>query len=435
MEILYLFIGLALGFVIAFLINRNKISGIDKEKSIINERLIKTEEDKQKLTTDLEKERNNSLELSNRMAKAEVEFINIREKLNSQKQEYEDLQKKFTTEFENIANKILKQNSQEFTSVNQKNIGDLLNPLKEKIEKFEKKVEDTYMKGVHDQTDLKAELKKLYELNNKISEEANNLTKALKGDVKKQGNWGEIILERILERSGLTKGQEYETQVSFLNENGDRVQPDVIIHLPENKHIIVDSKVSLIAYEKFVNATVEEDRQRFAKEHILSIRTHIKLLSDKNYQLAGNIHTPDFVLLFIPIESSFGVAVQTDIELFNYAWDNKIVIVSPSTLLATLKTIESIWKQEKQSKNVMEIARQGGALYDKFESFIKDLEKLGTQISSVQNTYDDAFKKISSGKGNLIGQVDKLRILGAKTTKKLPDKYLDNNNIILPDEN
>ena len=218
-----------------------------------------------------------------------------------------------------------------------------------------------------DQTDLKAELKKLHDLNLKICDEANNLTRALKGDVKKQGNWGEMILERILERSGLTEGREYIKQESVLSENGQRFQPDVVIHLPDQKHIVVDSKVSLVAYERLVNAENEKDRPAFVKEHLQSVRSHIKILSEKHYQHSPNFNSPDFVLLFIPIESSFSIAVQEDQELFTYAWDNKVVIVSPSTLLATLRTIASIWQQENQTRNAIEIARQGGALYDKFE--------------------------------------------------------------------
>ena len=239
----------------------------------------------------------------------------------------EDLQKKFTIEFENIANKILEKNSEKFTTTNQKNMGDVLNPLKEKIELFEKKVEDTYKQGLKDQTDLRAELKKLYHLNSKISEEANNLTKALKGDVKKQGNWGEVVLERILERSGLNEGQKgYEKQFSDTSEDGKRILPDIVINLPDNKHIIIDSKVSLVAYEKAVNAETEEERVRYVKEHLLSLKTHCKGLSEKHYQSARNLNSPDFVLLFIPIESSFSLAMQEDQDIFSFAWDLKVVI-------------------------------------------------------------------------------------------------------------
>ncbi len=303
----------------------------------------------QKLENEVLSERQSKEEQTNRLVKAEVEFKNLREKLDAQKIEMEDLQKKFTTEFENIANKILKQNTLEFTETSQKNMGEMLNPLKEKIQTFEKKVDDTYKQGLKDQTDLKAELKKLYDLNSRISEEANNLTKALKSDSKKQGNWGEIVLERVLERSGLVKGQEYETQVMAKDEDGKTLYPDVIVKLPDNKHIIVDSKVSLVAYEAFVNEDNPDRKDSFLKQHIESIKTHVKALSEKNYQNASLFDSPDFVLMFMPIESAFSAAIQTDISLFQFAWDKKIVIVSPTTLLATLRTIESIWKHEKQT--------------------------------------------------------------------------------------
>ncbi|MCD4746253.1 MAG: DNA recombination protein RmuC [Bacteroidales bacterium] len=449
MDFLYLTIGLILGIITAWFafknksqkninnlqnkiidtekINTQRINEIDKEKSIINERLNTFQIENKELEEELSDERSKSNDLSTRIAKAGVEYKNLQEKLETQKTELKEIQKKFTTEFENIANKILKQNSLEFTTANQKNIGEILNPLKEKILTFEKKVEDTYQKGLKDQTDLKAELKKLHELNFKISEEASNLTKALKADTKKQGNWGEIILERVLERSGLTKGQEYETQLSTRNEQGDIIRPDVIVNLPDNKHIIIDSKVSLLAYEAYINEENQQEKEKYLKQHIDSIKNHVKGLSEKNYQNASLFDTPDFVLLFMPIESAFSITIQSDPDLFNFAWEKKIVIVSPTTLLATLRTVASIWKHEKQTQNALEIARQGGALYDKFEGLLTDLEKIGTQLNTVQKTYDDAHKKLTSGRGNLITQVEKIKKLGAKASKSLPAKYIEEN--------
>lgn len=436
MEIIYLLAGLALGFIVAFLLfklksksSENELLTVrteyEKNKSQLEERVTYLQDDKETLAAKLESTEAENEQQSQRLAKAEVEFANLREKLVTQKQEMEELQKKFTTEFENVAHKILKQNSQEFTQVNQKNISEILNPLREKIQLFEKKVEDTYEKGLKDQTDLKAELKKLHDLNLKISDEANNLTKALKGDVKKQGNWGEVILERILERSGLTEGREYEKQFSVQSEDGSRLQPDVVINLPDQKHIIVDSKVSLVAYERLVNAADETDRAKHIKDHLLSIRSHIKMLSEKHYQNVKDLNSPDFVLLFVPIESSFSVAIEADQELFSYAWDNKVVIVSPSTLLATLRTIASIWQQENQTRNALEIARQGGALYDKFVNFIADLEKIGNNIDLTRKNYDAAMNKLNDGRGNLVRSAEKLRELGAKASKELPQKYLE----------
>ena len=436
MEIIYLLAGLLIGFALAFLQSKLKSKNsenellvakneFEKNKAQLEERVTYLQDDKERLTEKLQAKESENDQQAQRLAKAEVEFANLREKLTSQKQEMEDLQKKFTTEFENVAHKILKQNSLEFTQTNQKNISEILTPLREKIQLFEKKVEDTYEKGLKDQTDLKAELKKLHDLNLKISDEASNLTKALKGDVKKQGNWGEVILERILERSGLAEGREYEKQFSVVGENGSRLQPDIVIHLPEQKHIIVDSKVSLVAYERWVNATDDNERVKHIKDHLVSIKSHIKLLSDKHYQTAQGINSPDFVLLFVPIESSFSVAIEADQDLFSYAWDNKVVIVSPSTLLATLRTIASIWQQENQTRNAIEIARQGGALYDKFVNFIGDLEKIGNNMEQMRKNYDLAMNKLNDGRGNLVRSAEKLRELGAKASKELPQKYLD----------
>jgi DNA recombination protein RmuC len=260
-----------------------------------------------------------------------------------------------------------------------------------------------------------------------MSTEAENLTRALKGDVKKQGNWGEVVLERILERSGLNEGEQgYRKQFSDTNDDGRRLQPDIVINLPDNKHIIIDSKVSLVAYERAVNAATEEERLLYVKEHLASLKSHIRGLSEKHYQAALKLNCPDFVLLFIPIESSFSLAVQADQDLFSYAWDQKVVIVCPSTLLATLRTIASIWQQENQTRNALDIARQSGALYDKFVGFIGDMEKIGNHLKTTQNTYSEAMKKLSEGRGNLISSTERLRKMGAKTTKELPKKLLEN---------
>jgi DNA recombination protein RmuC len=442
MDILFLIAGLALGFLLSFLFLNSRLqkqrtdfelekrSGeqilvqqkfeLEKEKSIFEDRFQSLGKEKEELLLLIQQLRVDNQAQSQQLARAEGDFLNLQEKLDTKKKEMETLQQKFTTEFENIAAKILKQNTAEFSASNQKSITELLSPLKEKIQVFEKKVEDTYEKGLKDQTDLKAELKKLQELNLKISDEANNLTRALKGDVKKQGNWGEMILERILERSGLTEGREYEKQESVLSESGQRFQPDVVIHLPDQKHIVVDSKVSLVAYERLVNSENEKDRMNHVKEHLLSVRSHIKILSEKHYQHAQGFNSPDFVLLFIPIESSFSIAVQEDQELFSYAWDNKVVIVSPSTLLATLRTIASIWQQENQNRNALEIARQSGALYDKFVGFIEDMEAIGKNLETTRKNYDQATNKLYSGSGNLVKRAETIRKLGAKTSKELP---------------
>jgi DNA recombination protein RmuC len=438
MEIVYIAAGLLIGFSVGYLFvnlrlrySENKLLEIRNEygkiQAQLEERVNNLQTENARLLNQLDEVEMVKDQQMQQLAKAEAEFENLREKLITQKQEMEDLQKKFTTEFENIANKILEKNSEKFTAANQKNIGDVLNPLKEKLDLFEKKVEDTYKQGLKDQTDLRAELKKLYDLNSRISEEAGNLTRALKGDVKKQGNWGEVVLERILERSGLNEGpQGYKKQFNDVSDEGRRIQPDIVINLPDCKHIIIDSKVSLIAFEKAVNATDDDERRKWVREHLVSLKTHIRGLAEKHYQTARQLNSPDFVLLFIPIEASFGLAVQEDQELFSFAWDQKVVLVSPSTLLATLRTIASVWQQENQTRNALEIARQGGALYDKFAGFVADLEKIGKNLSATQNSYSDAMNKLHTGSGNLLGKVENLKKLGAKTSKELPANYIGN---------
>jgi len=425
MDIISITIGLAAGFLLGFLVLRIIQQNREKQqlKTAVQqeERLRVLETENTKLAAQLTETTIQREQLQRQATLAEAENNSLLDKLQTQKRDIDELHKKFTLEFENIAAKILETNSEKITTTNRKNLGEVLNPLREKIDLFEKKVEDTYRQGLKDQTDLRAELKKLYELNARISEEAGNLTKALKGDVKKQGNWGEVVLERILERSGLNEGEQgYRKQFSDTAEDGKRIQPDIVINLPDNKHIIIDSKVSLLAYERAVNAIDEKERLQAVKEHLLSLKTHIKGLSEKHYQTARQLNSPDFVLLFIPVESSFGLAVQEDHELFSFAWDMKVVLVSPSTLLATLRTIASVWQQENQTRNAIEIARQGGALYDKFVGFVADLEKVGKSISAAQNNYSDAMNKLQNGSGNLVSRVENLKKLGAKTTKELP---------------
>ncbi|PKQ63738.1 DNA polymerase V [Labilibaculum manganireducens] len=447
MEIVYIAIGIICGLVIAWFIYRRKAgqqSALHREEllkqenafinekselshklSVLEERANNLQKEKTEVNEAMNLERQKNENLTRSVSISATERKNLEERLTTQKQELEELQKKFTTEFENIATKILKENTKEFTSSNQKNMSDIMSPIKEKLMSFEKKVEETYDRELRDKISLKEEVKKLYDLNSKISDEANNLTKALKGDVKKQGNWGEVVLERILERSGLTKGQEYDREVVMQNSEGQTIRPDVIIHLPEEKHVIVDSKVSLIAYERFINSIGDVDAEKFQKEHIVSMKAHVKELAEKHYQSSAAINSPDFVLMFMPIESSFAMAVQYDQELFNYAWDNKIVIVSPSTLLATLRTIASIWKQEQQNRNVLEIAKQGGLLYDKLVGFVEDMINLGRQMDTSKKTYATAMNKLTEGSGNLIRRAENIRELGAKVKKKLPQSLID----------
>ncbi|MBS1524293.1 MAG: DNA recombination protein RmuC [Bacteroidetes bacterium] len=361
----------------------------------------------------------------NRMAKAEEAFKAQRERLAEQEKSIQDIQQKFQLEFQNIANKLLEEKSQKFVETNKNHLDILLNPLKENIKAFEEKVDKVYNMEAAERNTLKGVISQLMELNKLISNEAQNLTKALKGDTKKQGNWGEVILEKVLERSGLVKDREYRIQVSLTSEDGSRLQPDVIVDLPDEKHIIIDSKVSLIAYERLVNCETEDERKLYSKAHVESIRGHVVDLSAKNYHDLYQINSPDFVLLFVPIESSFSFAVQLDTELFSYAWEKKVVIVSPSTLLATLRTISSIWKQERQNRNVLEIARLSGAMYDKFVGFVGDMEGIGKNIKQSHAAYEGAMNKLVDGNGSLTKTADKIKSLGAKANKQLDQKYLD----------
>jgi len=428
---LYLYISLALigGAAIAYLYAKMRstsaIKELEKELAIKKEGMDRAEAGLQKAESLLDEERKQVNALTQQLAVAAERERSLNERFASHKEELDKLNEKFRLEFENLATRILKQNTQEFSLSNQKNINEVLDPLRRRIESFEKTVSETYQKNLKDQVDLKAEIKNLHELNTKLSEEANNLTRALRSDTKKQGNWGELVLERLLERSGLIRGVEYIIQETFRNEKGEMIRPDVTIRLPENKHIIIDSKVSLIAYEAFINSETDQQKEKFLKAHVESVKEHVKSLAEKNYQMAEKLDSPDFVLLFMPLESAFSLAIQQQPDLFSFAWEKKIVIVSPTTLLATLMTVGSIWKHEKQTRNALEIARQGGRLYDKFVSFLADLENLGRQIEKSRQTYLEAHKKLSSGSGNIIGKVRILQDLGAKTSKELPPALSD----------
>lgn len=328
-------------------------------------------------------------------------------------------------EFRNLANEILEQKGKSFGETSRQHIQELLKPLGEKIQLFEKKVEDTYDKESKQRFALEKEIKTLFELNSRISVDAVNLTNALKGESKTQGIWGEVILERVLEKSGLEKGREYDIQVSLKDEDGRTRQPDVLVHLPDNKNVVIDSKVSLTAYEGYFSASDQEKRAVFLKQHILSIRTHIKLLSEKNYQNLQTLRSLDYVLLFLPVEAAFTLAVQEDERLFTEAFEQNIILVGPSTLLATLRTIHNIWRYEYQSKNALEIAKRAGLLYDKFFSFTQDLEEIGKRIDQTQTAYEQAHQKLMSGRGNLVTSVEKLKTLGARASKQLPDHLLE----------
>jgi DNA recombination protein RmuC len=376
----------------------------------------------------------NGLQIQSATEKATLEsaLLSAREKLESveamhaqQKAEEEKSKEAMKNEFKVLAESILEEKKKQFKTTNSEELDKLLAPFKQKLEDFEKTVKDNHEKEVKSTSALMENIKSLKDMNDKLSEEASSLAKALRGDNKKQGNWGEFVLERALEMSGLQKDKEYFVQNSETTDEGRRLQPDVIIQLPGNKKIIIDSKVSLVAWDNFINAENEDDAVLNMKALSASVQSHIKNLSDKDYpQLYGG-DTPEFVLLFIPIEAAFMEVTKYDQALYEYAFSRKIIVVSTSTLLATLKTIAMAWRQEKQTKNVMEIAEAGGKLYDKFVGLSEDLKKLGTQFQTAQNTYQDTMNKMMDGRGNLITQVEKLKKLGSKTKKELDNRMVD----------
>ena len=389
---------------------QNEKSSFEKQLHLIN--------------SEKENIRNEKDSLAIQLSKKEVDFENLWERHKEQKNEITALQEKFTKEFENLANKILEEKSAKFTEQNSVNMKNILLPLQDKIQGFEQKVEQTHKESIDYHAALRQQILGLSEMNIQMSKETLNLTKALKGDSKMQGNWGELVLERVLEKSGLEKGREYEVQQSFTNADGYRVFPDVVINLPDGKKMIVDSKVSLTAYEKWVNEEEESFKNEYLKEHVLSIKRHVEQLGSKNYHDLYQIESPDFVLLFIPIEPAFAVALNQDADLYNKAFSRNIVIVTPTTLLATLRTIDSMWANQKQQENAFEIARQAGALYDKFEGFVTDLLKIGNKIKDTKAEYENAMSKLVDGRGNLISSVEKLKKMGAKAKKSLPENII-----------
>lgn len=436
---LFLFFAFVIGFLIGKLIfsgksNSEKASLVEK----INGLLFQIEQFKNQ-THQIAKEKevvqSEKEAFAIQLAKKENDFENFLERSKEQKMEVEKLQEKFTKEFENLANKILEEKTTKFTEQNKENLKNILTPLQDKIQLFEKKVEDTHKESIDYHAALRQQIIGLSKMNEQMSKETINLTKALKGDSKMQGNWGELILERVLEKSGLEKDREYFVQQSFVTEDGNRVFPDVVINLPDGKKMIVDSKVTLTAYERYSNEDDDELKSQYLKEHIIAINRHVEQLGNKNYHDLYQIESPDFVLLFIPIESAFAIALNEDTTLYNKAFEKNIVIVTPSTLLATLRTIDSMWTNQKQQENALEIARQAGALYDKFEGFVSDLVKIGKKMDEAKVEYQGAMNKLVDGKGNLITSVEKLKKMGAKAKKSLPENIISRANVFENTEN
>ncbi len=420
--LLYFAIGLIAGGILIFFVFQSKISSLTKfnnnQTTLLNEQLIVEKRENGLKEQEI-------LSMTRQITEKEATLNHLKEKLNEQKSDIEKIQEKFRIEFRNLANDILEEKTKKFTEQNSTRLNEILNPLSQKIKEFEKKVEETYDKETQQRISLKEEVRKLTELNLAVSKEANNLAKALKGESKTQGNWGEVILESILERSGLVRDREYFIQMSFPGESGRRLQPDVVIAYPGKRNVIVDSKVSLTAYERYVSATEENEKEAALQEHLLSIRNHIKELNTKNYQDIHQLQSLDFVMMFLPIEPAYLLAIQKDPELWDFAYEKRILLISPTNLIASLKMVESMWRQEYQNKNVMEIARQSGALYDKFEGLISELLNLGKKLDAAQGHYQTTLNKLSEGKGSLVSRVEKIKKLGAKTKKSLPVDLLD----------
>ena len=368
------------------------------------------------------------IDLKSELSAKEERIKILNEKIKEAQGSKEETEERLTKEFENLAHKILDLNSEKFKKQNKEQIGTLLSPLSEQIEKFKKKVEDTNEKGVERNAMLMQKIISLESLNNKLSQDALNLANALKGDSKTQGDWGESRLELLLEKSGLTNGVHFSTQAAYKDDEGKLKKPDFIINLPDNKHLIVDSKVSLTAYVEYYNAEDEITEQQAIKRHLDSIKRHYMELSDKDYPNLYGINTPDHVLMFVPNEPALMLALNEDKNLYLNALEKNIVLVSASTLLATLSTVASIWKQEDQKRNALEIAKEGGLLYDKFEGFVQDLIKVGKSIKSSKDSYEDAMSKLTEGRGNIIKKIENLKDLGAKTKKSLPQNIIDRAN-------
>lgn len=399
----------AAGYAIGLLLGRARASAAEAKAERLQQvegRLIESE---QQLNT-----------LTAQVATLTMQLTQERNQSNEKLALLQSAREELTHQFKNLANEILEEKSKRFSEQNQQSLGQLLDPLKTKLQEFQGKVEQVYVQEGKDRSALAEQVRQLMELNKTVSQEANNLTKALKGSNKTQGNWGELVLERVLEGSGLRKGEEYDVQESHTLEDGRRLQPDVVVHLPDDRHLVIDAKATLVAYEDYANAEDEKHRDAALKRHLDSVRSHIKGLSDKNYQDLYGLKSLDFVLMFIPIEPAFMLAVTHDRELFMDAWNKNVLLVSPSTLLFVVRTVANLWRQEAQTRNAQDIAKRGAELYDKLAGFVEDMESLGTRLNQAQKDYDGAINKLSTGRGNLIRQAEMLKKLGVKPSKSLP---------------
>jgi len=424
----FLAAGACFGGFVVWLVARSRAEAAYErgygEAAAETERLRERAEQLDRRAQEAQQERNRVLQdlqaVREAKTRMEGEIKAARQKLAEHKKEVEALQESFADRFENLANEILDKKSRTFTEQNEENLGQLLKPLQEKIQAFEKTVEATHKEDLKERAQLKERIQGLADLNKQMSAQAQDLVQALEGQSKTQGDWGEMILERLLEESGLTEGREYVTQESLATENGSRVRPDVVVRLPEDRYVVIDAKVSIVDYRRHVSAETEEERRASLKRHLASVRSHVHDLSGKQYDQLHRDRSPDFVLLFVPVEPAFASVLKEDEGLYNEAFRKNVVIVSPTTLLATLSTIASIWKQEYQAQNAREIAERGGRLYDKFCLLAEALEEVGTRLEQTHDSYRTVMNRLTDGKGNLVRQVEMLRELGAETSKQLP---------------
>jgi len=449
MEILYLIIGLTVGAAAVYFVFSSKI----KEQKTIGLKLSELENTNKAIEKDKSDAIQRSKILENELAivktqnteyKEEIESLrlikenllednsilktnnkNIQEHIDIQKEELEKLNKRFTVEFENITHKLLEESGKKLQEKGEEQLSTILKPFQEKLHELKTQINNTYDKDTQQRIRLHEQVKQLFELNQQISTDAQNLTNALKSNSKIQGDWGEEILENILQQSGLRKGYEYDTQSSFVNADGKQARPDMIVHYPDNRDIIIDSKVSLTDYERYISAENVVEKENALKAHIQSIKQHIKELSDKNYQDLYQIESLDFVMMFVPIEGAYYIAIEEERTLWQYAYEKKIVLINPTNLITALKMISNIWQQDFQNKNVIEIARQSGGLYDSFVLLLDDFLKMEKKMDETKELFANVQKRISTGKGNLIGRVEKIKKLGAKTKKSLPENFKD----------
>ncbi|MHC2991371.1 hypothetical protein OB13_07175 [Pontibacter sp. HJ8] len=419
------------GVILSFLMLKGKLNALQQtaNQAAITQGVLEGQArgkaaEAEQLKLQLRDAQTETLDLTNALTKVETDYEHLRNRMREQAQELEQLREKFLQQFQSISNQVLMNNAEHFNKASSENLERILTPLKERIKEFEAKVDFTYEKTLKESVSLKEQITQLASLNQQMSLDALNLTKALKGESKTQGNWGEYLLESLLEKSGLRKGVHYEREEVRKNDESQVYRPDVIVRLPDSKHLVIDSKLSLVAYEAYCSCEDDNQTEVFLRSHINSIRTHFTDLGRKNYHRLSGLNSPDFVMMYIPIEPAFNLALQNDHDIFTDAFDKNIVLVTTSTLLATLRTVAGVWRQEDQKRNVIRIAEESGKLYDKFVGFVEDLKSIGKHLESSQGAYHAAMNKLTDGKGNLIRRVEILKELGAKTSKTIDDNLL-----------